>query len=71
MILSHLFADDTNLDDDDDIVIVGDVLLLLLSTSFIIIVEDFLITARKQIMVIMYADMHIALVYLGIDMEPK
>lgn len=69
MILSHLFADDTNLDDDDTIV-VGDVLLLLLSTSFITVVEDFLITARKQIMVIMYADMHIALVK-GIDMEPK
>ena len=55
MILSHLFADDTNLDDDDDDPI---------------IVEDFLITTRKQIMVIMYADMHIALV-IGIDMEPK
>ena len=42
---------------------------MLLSISFII-VEDFSITERKQITVIMYADMHIALVK-GIDMEPK
>ena len=57
-------VDDVNLDDVPLLLCTT----ILLSISFII-VEDFSITERKQITVIMYADMHIALVK-GIDMEP-